>query len=177
MFIAGLSVDCGSLMRYAVDAIDNASEALAQIMPHEHQVVTEAFWKHLHPALTLLFDQGESPAIMPMRLAMCKLVDVTFAYLILNPAFQQHYKQTWTPYVFVTCKYDNAYFAAQGLLGPASQPLPPHQRPRRAREGSEGTEDQSVVRRGGTPAPRPGNAGSSAGQATAQKEAKGKEAA
>ena len=176
MYIAGLSVDCGSLMEYALEAVNNATAALAQIMPQDYQFLTPAFWQHLHPALSLMFDQGERPAIIPLRLAMCKLFDATFLYLMMNPAFQQHYMQTWTPYVFNLCCADNVYFAGQGQLGPASQPAPQNQRPRRAREGLEGAAAQSVGRRVGAPAPGPSNAGSSAGQVTTTaREPKGKE--
>lgn len=119
MFVCGSSVDCRSMMDFATDGIDETTQVMECLMPTLYQSRSLArFHEPLRDALAILFDQGDRPLALTMRLALACLADVTLMYLVLNPAFRVPYETTWCPWIALNCLRDNARFKAMGWLDP-----------------------------------------------------------
>ncbi|KAK3694324.1 hypothetical protein B0T22DRAFT_487862 [Podospora appendiculata] len=118
MYICGASVNCQSMMNYATNAIDAATEVVGELIPSQyHRDDLICFYKPLTTALAMLYSQGgRGQLIYAMRLAMAKLVDACLLWLLGNQAFRTIFPATWAPALFFECIMDNNYFHRLGLL-------------------------------------------------------------
>jgi hypothetical protein len=122
MYICGASVKCKAMMTFATDNIDETTYIIERIIPIScHQPDIRRFHEPLRQALTMLFEQPNSHLMGPMRLAMARLVDVCFLYLILNRGFKTSFESRWMPWLFANCARDNDYFRRVGGLDPQPQ--------------------------------------------------------
>ncbi|KAK3335760.1 hypothetical protein B0T19DRAFT_17455 [Cercophora scortea] len=118
MYICGASVNCQSMMKYATDAINAATEIVQQLIPSQYyRSDLICFYQPLTCALAMLYSQhGRGQLMFAMRLAMAKLVDVCLLWLFRNQVFRDFFQATWGPALYFECMMDNHYFHGLGLL-------------------------------------------------------------
>jgi hypothetical protein len=123
-YVAGASVDCPSMMAFAVRALEEIRAALIPVVltglfrddPDVH-----LFHEPLRLALADMYAQSDGSLMEPLRLAMARLVDVVLVSLWGNDAFQVVKHEKWMEKLFPLCYYDSVRFHQSGLLvGPVS---------------------------------------------------------
>jgi hypothetical protein len=119
MYICGASVKCKAMMTFATNNMDETTHVIECIIPTGcYQPDIQRFHEPLRMALTMLFEQPDTRLMGPMRLAMARLVDVCFLYLILNQGFKLSFENYWMPWLYANCVLDNDYFRTVGALDP-----------------------------------------------------------
>lgn len=118
MFICGASVDCTSLKDFTTGAINKTADQLAPLAHKYKGAMTAEFYDPLTDALGMLFSQGETSVMEPMRLAMARLIDMVIMYLIRNTEFKDKFIEDWClkSDIYARCYFDNKRFMGAVLL-------------------------------------------------------------
>ena len=138
MYICGASVNCVSMMDFAVDALDIIRKNLAGLMFASYQAEagnvplashSQKFLQgltgllrplHLGMAMIMeeLYNEASPATLLSLRLAMARLVNALMIYPIMGGGFRQALIQEFGTALFQFCFIEHRAFVKQGMLVP-----------------------------------------------------------
>jgi hypothetical protein len=122
MYLCGAAVDCASLKKYAIAALENITAVLARIVPTMcHDPGLHRLYDPVRRSMKLLLNHGNVQYAFDIRLAIARLVDVTLMFFLKNRRFRVIYPE-WVREVYFIMTTDSVLFRAMLLIGEDEDP-------------------------------------------------------
>ena len=105
------------MMDFATNAIDDATQKIPLVVRAlRERVDIFDFHEPLRTALKAAYLQPNLFSMMPLRLALARLITATLEHLQQNPVFETPFRDYWDPYMLQSLYVDLKTFRDWGWL-------------------------------------------------------------